>query len=96
VDNLRKYLLHVRGTFDAQQGKQSGSKLADERCKGYCAQQQSSVIPVTNFVFNAAWQKPRLSDGTLGRHGRPDWSVIKSTGPKGLFEGWTDGRGRTK
>jgi hypothetical protein len=54
------------------------------------------VIPVTNFVFNAAWQKMRLSDGTLGRHGRPDWSVIKSTDPKDLFEGWTDGRGRTK
>jgi hypothetical protein len=51
VDNLRKYLLHVRGTFDAQQGKQSGSKLADELRKGYCAQRQSSVIPVTNFVF---------------------------------------------
>jgi hypothetical protein len=70
VDNLRKYLLHVRGTFDAQQGKQSGSKLADELRKGYCAQRQSSVIPVTNFVFNAARKKLRLSDGTLGRHGR--------------------------
>jgi hypothetical protein len=66
------------------------------RPKNYCAQRQSSVIPVTNFVFNAAWQKLRLSDGTLGRHGRPDWSVIKSTDPKDLFEGWTDGRGRTK
>jgi hypothetical protein len=32
--------------------------------ENYCAQRQSSVIPVTNFVFNAAWQKLRLSDGT--------------------------------
>jgi hypothetical protein len=64
--------------------------------ESYCAQRQSSVIPVTNFVLNAAWQKLCLSDGTLGRHGRPDWSVIKSTDPKDLFEGWTDGRGRTK
>jgi hypothetical protein len=62
----------------------------------YCAPRQSSVIPVTSFVFNVAWQRLRSSDGTLGRHGRPDWSVIKSTDPKGLFEGWTDGRGRTK
>jgi hypothetical protein len=63
--------------------------------ESYCTQRQSSVIPVTNYVFNAAWQKLCLSDGTLGRHGRPDWSVIKSTDPKDLFEGWTDGRTRT-
>jgi hypothetical protein len=42
--------------------------------KNYCAQGHSSVIPVTNFVFNAAWQKLRLSagppwDGTGGRNG---------------------------
>jgi hypothetical protein len=36
----------------------------------YRAQRQSSEIPVTNFVFNAARKKLRLSDGTLGRHGR--------------------------
>jgi hypothetical protein len=50
--------------------------------KSYCAQGQSSVIPVTNFVFNAAWQKLRLSTGPLGRHGRSDWSAIKRRGPK--------------
>jgi hypothetical protein len=39
--------------FDARQGKQSGSKLADECLfiATYRAQRQSSVIPVTNFVF---------------------------------------------
>ena len=63
--------------FDARQGKQSGSKLADECLfiTTYRAQRQSSVIPVTNFVFNAAWQKLRLSagpplDGTGDRIGQ--------------------------
>ena len=57
------------------------------------AQRQSSVIPVTNFVFNAAWQRLRLSAGPLGRYGRSDWSAIRAPARKALISR-LDGRTR--
>jgi hypothetical protein len=54
--------------------------------KNYCAQGHSSVIPVTNFVFNAAWQKLRLSAGPPGTPWCPGGAGL-SYGLPGPFAG---------
>ena len=61
----------------------------------YRAQRQSSVIAVTNFVFNATWQKLRLSAG-------PPWTaraigLVSERAParKAYLQVGRTGRGRT-